>query len=169
MKRRAKVVEPIQAAGGIVMRGAAEPLIAVVQLRKDKAWVLPKGKLKPDEDPLAAAKREVKEETGHDVAVHEFLGAMSHAVGGRPKITQFWRMQTDDAPARKLMRDVRAVKWLTLEQAIGTLTHAHERAFLADVAPAALKAAARSEGVQVRPTLLERIRAWLFRPTQGGA
>lgn len=67
------------------------------------------------------------------------------------------------------MRDVRAVKWLTLEQAIGTLTHAHERAFLADVAPAALKAATRSEGVQVRPTLLERIRAWLLRWRRGGA
>ena len=42
------------------MRGAAEPLIAIVRLRKDKAWVLPKGKLKHREDARAAAEREVE-------------------------------------------------------------------------------------------------------------
>ena len=75
--KREKARPPVQAAGGIVVRNAPEPLIAVVRLRKDNAWVLPKGKLKPGENALAAAKREVVEETGHEVEVHEFLGAMS--------------------------------------------------------------------------------------------
>jgi 8-oxo-dGTP diphosphatase len=119
---------PVLAAGGIVVRGEREPLIALVRLRKDKAWVLPKGKLKPQEDALAAAKREVLEETGHDVSVHEFLGAMSHELGGgKLKVVQFWRMRALGGPVRELMRDVKAVKWLPLEQAVGTLTHAHER------------------------------------------
>src|SRR5882672_99980 len=98
MKARDKSRAPTLAAGGIVVREAPEPLIAIVQLRKDKAWVLPKGKLKAEEDALAAAKREVLEETGHDVSVHEFLGSMSHASGDKLKIVQFWRMQAGGRP-----------------------------------------------------------------------
>ena len=37
------------------MRGRVRPLFAVVQLRRQKAWVLPKGKLNRDETALAAA------------------------------------------------------------------------------------------------------------------
>jgi 8-oxo-dGTP diphosphatase len=186
MAKRSNGVKPILAAGGIVVREAPEPLIAIVRLRKDKAWVLPKGKLKANEDALAAARREVLEETGHDVSVHEFLGAMSHAAGGKLKVVQFWRMRASGAPVRKLMRDVKAVRWLPLEQAIETLTHAHEQAFLANVGPVALAAAERSArdtpgkptgplvdaetaGRAARVTLLERIRAWFQRMTQGRA
>ena len=66
MKQPAKFRAPVLAAGGIVVREASEQLIAVVRLRKDKSWVLPKGKLKPGEDALAGARREVMEE-GYDV------------------------------------------------------------------------------------------------------
>src|SRR5258705_2005090 len=118
MKARDKSRAPTLAAGGIVVRDAPEPLIAIVQLRKDKAWVLPKGKLKASEDALAAAKREVLEETGHKVTAHEFLGSMSHAADGKLKIVQFWRMRAIGGPVRKLMRDVKAVQWLPLEQAV---------------------------------------------------
>jgi 8-oxo-dGTP diphosphatase len=170
MVARDKAAEPIQAAGGIVSREGPSPCVAIVQLRKDKAWVLPKGKLKPGEDALAAAKREVTEETGHDVVVHEYLGAMLHAAGSRPKTTQFWRMQAVGAPVRKLMRDVRAVKWVPLDRAIETLTHEHERAFLANVAPAALEAAAAQSrrGIQgIGPKLLQKFRAWSRRLMRG--
>jgi 8-oxo-dGTP diphosphatase len=56
-----------------VLRREATPLIAVVRLRKRNEWVLPKGKLDDGETPRAAAEREVLEETGHEVSVHEFL------------------------------------------------------------------------------------------------
>ena len=48
----------IEAAGGIVMRGRVRPLFAVVQLRRQRTWVLPKGKLNRDETALVAARRE---------------------------------------------------------------------------------------------------------------
>ena len=144
MKSAVKSRTPVQAAGGIVVRDAPEPLIAIVRLRKNKAWVLPKGKLKPGEDVLTAARREAMEETGHDVSVHEFLGAMSNGAGGKPKVTQFWRMQASVKPVRKLMRDVKAVKWLPLEQALAALTHGNERTFLAAVGPGAVEAARSS-------------------------
>ena len=152
--------DPVRAAGGIVLREAA--LVAIVQLRKNKAWVLPKGKLKAGEDTRGAAQREAQEETGHDVAVHEYLGEMASEPGARPKTVQFWRMQADGKSARKLMRDVRRVKWLPLDQAIDTLTHAHERAFLRAVGPAALQAARQSPtGARFGSALVARIRRWL--------
>jgi 8-oxo-dGTP diphosphatase len=141
MKQPAKFRAPVLAAGGIVVREASEQLIAVVRLRKDKSWVLPKGKLKPCEDALAGARREVMEETGYDVSIEGFLGSMSHAEGGKLKVVQFWRMRAAGDPARKLMDDVTAVKWLPLQQAIDTLTRPHEKAFLMSVGQAALQAA----------------------------
>jgi 8-oxo-dGTP diphosphatase len=178
MKASERVPVPVMAAGGIVVREAARPLIAVVRLRKDKAWVLPKGKLKPGESAVAAAKREAQEETGHNVAVHEFLGSMSHATDGRHKIVQFWRMTPVSGPARALGSDVTTVKWLPLKQAIETLTRPHERVFLANVGAAAVKAtrhASRRVPVEAPaspvasepPELLARsgvvdtVRAWL--------
>ncbi len=177
MKAPGKTVKPVLAAGGIVVRDAPIPLIAIVRLRKDDSWVLPKGKLKSGEDALAAARREAMEETCHAVSVHEFLGSMSHAAGRKLKIVQFWRMRAADAPGRALMRDVKAVRWLPLEQAIEALTHPHEQAFLANVGPVAIEAAAQAPrdtlderavrgDAGARPghnTLLEVIRAWFRR------
>ena len=155
---------PILAAGGIVLRGDRKPQIAVVQLRKLSAWVLPKGKLAASESAIAAARREVLEETGHRVSIHEFLGTLAYEAGGRPKVVQFWRMQAIGAPVRELMRDVKAVQWLALDDAIAQLTHAREQAFLEHVGPLALKSAERSARravVAARParrSLIERVR-----------
>jgi 8-oxo-dGTP diphosphatase len=135
----------ILAAGGIVFREGAKPRIAVVRLRRDKAWVLPKGKLCRGEGALEAAKREVLEETGYQVSVHEFLGSMAYAFNGKIKIVQFWHMRAVGGPVGKLMSDVKAVKWLSLKQAIETLTRAHEKVFLANVGPTALKAVKQSK------------------------
>lgn len=120
----------ILAAGGIVVRGGRVPLIAVVQRRKDDWWVLPKGKLKRDESMVAAAKREAVEETGVDISVQEFLGAVSYEVGSGSKLVQFWRMQMIEGPERKLMDDIKAVEWLPLREAIERLDHPVEQAFL---------------------------------------
>jgi 8-oxo-dGTP diphosphatase len=131
--------QPILAAGGIVVRGNTRPTIAVVQLRKDGDWVLPKGKLNRGEDALTAAQREVYEETGQSVAVKEFVGTLCYEVNGRSKIVQFWRMHPNGGPARELMNDIKQVAWLPLEKALRKLARPHERAFLASAGPAAIK------------------------------
>ena len=140
-----KTRAPILAAGGIVVRHDGKPTIAVVQLRKMSAWMLPKGKLAAGESAIAAARREVLEETGHRVSIHEFLGTLAYETGGRPKIVHFWRMQALGGPASPLMRDVKAVEWLTLDAAIARLTHVREKAFLEQVGPAALRRAMRPQ------------------------
>jgi 8-oxo-dGTP pyrophosphatase MutT (NUDIX family) len=144
MTDSAKGHTPILAAGGVVVRGMTRPRIAVVRLRREKAWVLPKGKLLPREHPRDAAVREVAEETGYDVSVHEFLGSMSYVVEGRLKIVQFWLMRAAGRPVHALAGDVKDVKWLPLPQAIEALTRAHEKVFLTHVGQIALGAVKRS-------------------------
>jgi len=172
----------VLAAGGIVLRRGQDPLFAVVRLRKRNAWVLPKGKLDDGETPVAAAEREVLEETGHDVAVHEFIGTLVYDSGGRSKVVHFWRMEAEPEPAHALMDDVRAVAWLPLDEAVERLSRSYERAFLSHVGPLAVQAATRGAVAGFRPepdaatpaplpqatpppTLLQR----LWRRLQGGA
>ena len=153
MTDSAKGHAPILAAGGIVLRGNSRPRIAVVRLRREKAWVLPKGKLDPGEHPRDAAKREVLEETGHDVSVHKFLGSMSYAVEGKIKIVQFWLMRANGPQVHELMDDVKAVKWLPLRQAIDTLTRPHEKVFLTHVGRIALDHVKKSRRGKSRTAL----------------
>jgi 8-oxo-dGTP diphosphatase len=172
---------PVLAAGGIVLRQAETPLIAVVRLRKRNEWVLPKGRLDRGETPRAAAEREVVEETGHAVAVHEFLGTLVYEARSGSRVVHYWRMEAGDAPVRKPMRDVRAVDWLPLGKAVERLSRGYERAFLENVGPIALASAskitrsdvsvdrgAEPDRVDVLPTsqpqprsLMWRIRDWL--------
>lgn len=142
---------PILAAGGIVVRGNTRPTVAVVQLRKDGDWVLPKGKLNRGEDALAAAQREVHEETGHPVTVKEFVGTLCYEVNGRSKIVQFWRMHPNGGPVRELMHDIKQVAWLPLEKAIRKLARPHEKAFLASAGPAAIKLHRETTAIRILP------------------
>lgn len=151
--RKTLTQTPLLAAGGIVLRGRKKPLIAVVQLRQQKTWVLPKGKLHKKETVLAAAKREAIEETGRDVVMYEYLGQIAYESGGQPKLAKFWRMEARGKP-RKLMRDVQSVQWLPLDKAIAKLSRPRERKFLQRVGPKALAAAAASKR---RTPLLRRL------------
>ncbi|HTQ83633.1 MAG TPA: NUDIX domain-containing protein [Pseudolabrys sp.] len=125
--------EAVYAAGGIVLRGGAKPRVAVVRRSKDDRWVLPRGKLKRDENPMAGAKREALEETGHRVEVHEFLGAISYLTRGRPKLVQFWHMRAAERPSRDLTADIEEVEWLPLAAAVRRLSFPLEKLFLRTV------------------------------------
>jgi len=142
---------PVLAAGGIVVRRQQTPLIAVVRLRKRDEWVLPKGKLDAGETPRAAAEREVWEETGHGVSVHEFLGTLVYETASRSKVVHYWRMEANGPPSRELTSDVRAVDWLPLDAALERLSRTHERAFLAQVGPLAIAAARQPRVKQPAP------------------
>lgn len=142
----------IQAAGGIVVRHGARPLVAVVQRSKDDAWVLPRGKLKRDENPVRGARREVVEETGHRVRVHEFLGAITYRAGGRPKVVQFWRMQAEAKPSHEVMADIVAVEWLPLKAAVRRLSYPLEKLFLRNIGSRAIPRRKRRVGRKAAPS-----------------
>jgi 8-oxo-dGTP diphosphatase len=149
---------PVLAAGGIVLRQAKTPLVAVVRLRKRNEWVLPKGKLDDGETPRAAAEREVVEETGHDVSVHEFLGTLVYESRGGSKVVHYWRMEARGDAVHELMRDVRAVDWLPLTEAVDRLSRGYERAFLENVGPIALSAAAHARRARAKQPAPEKRR-----------
>lgn len=153
---------PVLAAGGIVLRRDAPQHFAVVRLRKRNEWVLPKGKLDDGETARAAAEREVLEETGHDVDVHEFLGTLVYDSGGRSKVVHYWRMDAGGKPVRALMGDIREVDWLPLDAALERLSRSYERAFLENVGPIALQAATlaeRARRARTRAVAAERRRS----------
>jgi 8-oxo-dGTP diphosphatase len=155
--KKADTRTPILAAGGIVLRGRKKALIAVVQLRQQKIWVLPKGKLHKNETTLAAAKREAIEETGRDVTVHEYLGQIVYRSGGRPKLAKFWRMEARGKP-RKLLHEVQRVTWLPLNKAIAKLSRPRERKFLQRVGP---RTVAALKNDTARICLIPRLRGWV--------
>jgi predicted NUDIX family NTP pyrophosphohydrolase len=67
--------------------------------RKDKgAWTIPKGEYEPEENPLAAARREFEEETGFQAA-GEFLdlGSVKQKSG---KLVTAWAFEGDCDPAK---------------------------------------------------------------------
>ena len=137
----------IHAAGGIVVRsGSARTLIAVVQRSKDDRWVLPRGKLKRDEDPRAGARREAVEETGHRVEVKDYLGAITYTVRGQPKVVQFWRMRAAAQPSHDPARDIAAVEWLPLSAAVRRLSFVLEKIFLTSVGRRVLRRKHRTRG-----------------------
>ncbi len=131
--------KPVYAAGGVVIRDGARPLIAIVQRSKDERWVLPRGKLKRGENPRTGARREATEETGHRVRLHEFLGAITYRTSGRPKVVQFWSMQASEHPSFDLMKDISAVAWLPFPAAVLKLSYPLEKLFLRHVGRQALQ------------------------------
>lgn len=66
--------------------------------KDDGAWSIPKGEINPDEEPLAAARRELTEETGIS-AEGEFvrLAPVKQKSG---KIVHAWAVRGDADPAR---------------------------------------------------------------------
>jgi len=126
--------KPTRSAGGVVVRKGARRLIAIVRRSKDGQWVLPRGKLKRNENARAGARREAAEETGHKVSVHDFLGAIVYRAQGGPKLVQFWHMRANKTARRAPLRDIAAVAWLPLPRAVKRLSYPVERLFLQGIA-----------------------------------
>jgi 8-oxo-dGTP diphosphatase len=100
-------------------------------------WDLPGGFLEEGEDPEDGALREIREETGLDVRITEFVGVFRDEYDSTPKqhtMNLFWRAIADDPDAAQPASDVSEIGWFLREE----IPPSEELAF--DCVPRALAA-----------------------------
>jgi 8-oxo-dGTP diphosphatase len=119
----------IEAAGGVVMRGAPdETEVAVVHRPRYDDWSFPKGKLDPGETFEEAALREVREETGLVCRLGpELAFARYEDNKGRPKVVRYWLMAVIEDPGFEPNDEVDELRWLAPEAATALLTYSRDR------------------------------------------
>ncbi|MEV6298581.1 NUDIX hydrolase [Actinoplanes sp. NPDC051861] len=128
--------EPVRAAGGVLYRPGADGIeVCLVHRPRYDDWSLPKGTFKTGEGALAAAIREVAEETGGSGIPELRLPEVAYPLpDGRPKTVQFWLMRAGDTGPVQDTDEVDDLAWLSLPEAVARLTYADERAVLDRVA-----------------------------------
>ena len=126
----------IRAAGGLLWwRATGEDRVALIHRPEYDDWSFPKGKLEPGETWLEAAAREVNEETGCELTVAVFAGAISYLVRDRPKIVLFWNMERAGECAFQPSKEVDRLEWLNRAEAMARLDHRQDRWLLSENSP----------------------------------
>jgi 8-oxo-dGTP diphosphatase len=115
------------------------PLVCVVHRPRYDDWSLPKGKLKRGEHPLAAAVREVREETGMCGFPQRRLPTVRYTLpSGQPKTVRFWSLRAagDDGGPPPEGDEVDEVCWLPPAEAAALLSYPDDARVVAAFRPA---------------------------------
>lgn len=131
----------VVAAGAVLWRMQdSQPEICVIHRPKYDDWTLPKGKVDAGEHILAAAVREVEEETGHRVALGRPLPVQRYLAGSRPKVVYYWAAHAPDhATGWKPTREVDRVEFLPVDEVLNRLTYQHDAELVAELAEGPLQ------------------------------
>jgi 8-oxo-dGTP diphosphatase len=121
----------IRAAGGLVLRRTAiGPELILVHRPAFDDWTLPKGKARAGEADIAAARREVEEETGLACTVGRAIGRIHYFDRkGRRKVACFWEMEPVTG-SFAASREVDRFRWIPVVEAARLLTRTGEREFV---------------------------------------
>ncbi|WP_223167260.1 NUDIX hydrolase [Nonomuraea sp. SYSU D8015] len=130
----------LRAAGAVVWRGeASRPEVAVIHRPAYDDWTFPKGKLKTGEHVIAAALREVREETGLTVALGRALPPVHYISRGRLKRVDYWTAQAVADAGFAPNEEVDELRWLPLDEAKALLTYEWDAGLLRALAVAPLQ------------------------------
>ena len=128
-----------KSAGGVVVNG--DGYILVVS-QKGTSWSLPKGHIEDGEDPLAAAKREIYEESGiKNLTLVKRLPSYKRfkisLSGGddmsEQKTIHMFLFMTTDKDLSPLDPDNPEARWLSKKDVTSILTHPKDKEFFQDV------------------------------------
>ncbi|HEY3952286.1 MAG TPA: NUDIX domain-containing protein [Streptosporangiaceae bacterium] len=119
----------IRAAGALLYTRRGDTLaVAVIHRPRHDDCTFPKGKLEPGEHVLAAAVREVTEETGIRPVLGQPLATVRYLVDARPKRVDYWAAHVaEPASGRFVPNDeVDQLDWLAVPEAATRLSYAHD-------------------------------------------
>jgi 8-oxo-dGTP pyrophosphatase MutT (NUDIX family) len=122
-------------AGGIVLNENNE---IVLVLNKLRYWAFPRGHIEPNEDPLNAAIREIKEETGiTELELIKDLGSYTRKRLNEPKMmkSQMYLFKTTQTKLNPLDKQISDLKWVKKEDLINALTAGGDKKFFKKFAP----------------------------------
>lgn len=144
--------ESATSAGGVVYRVSERGVEVVICGRTSEGiWGLPKGTPEPGEDLLAAAAREVREETGLEVEAEEKVGSIRYwfvREGVRyHKTVHHYLFMPVGGSLEAHDAEYDRVEWLEVEEACRLLSYQNEVGIVRKAAEmVAQRAAAGSEG-----------------------
>ena len=133
----------IRIAGGIIQRSTLNgDEIMIVHRKREQDWTLPKGEVQDNESFQDAVLREVKAETGCTCRLGNYLGTISYADNGVPKLVMFWKMSVIEERTPMTAGEVIGESvWLPIPAAIQRLTHAQEKSLVSRLGSSPAKAA----------------------------
>lgn len=125
------------AAGAVPLRWRADRTeVLLIHRPRHDDWTFPKGHIDPGEHVLAAAVREVHEETGLTVQLGPPLPPLAYSLpSGLTKVVRYWLATANgyELPEPIDTREVDLAEWVALEQAPDRLTYADEQDLVASV------------------------------------
>jgi len=123
----------IKAAGAVLWREETpfELEILLVHRPQYDDWSFPKGKVEDDESAIAAAYREVKEETGYSAIFGQYLGSSSYKFEEGKKKVKYWIAQAlPQANPFIPNAEVDKIEWVSIKEARHFLTYDEDREIL---------------------------------------